>query len=113
VAYDVLIPDEVRAYLNNLPLSPTGKDLVTNLINQRIANTIDRFRLDPANRPDPNKPCFVVRHLFADFSGDGYFHTIDIYVSDRWAEQGVLVIAYIEYHRGGPIWPESSPSDLD
>ncbi len=54
------ISDAERAYLDALPLSPEAKERINRLVEQTIANVSDEFRLDPANRPRPGSPYFLV-----------------------------------------------------
>jgi hypothetical protein len=98
VAFHVDISDHELAYLDNLPLSPEAKERVNQFIEQFIANVPDEFRLDPENRPDPDKDCFLVRHIVLDRKGDGLIHTIEFYIGDAPAESGVLIVAYIDHH---------------
>jgi hypothetical protein len=99
--------DAEQAYYDGLPLSPRAKESLDRLIEQEIANVSDEFRLDPQNRPDPGKPCFLFQRMLLDVWGDRCFHTIDFYIRDEAAKYGVLVIAYIEHRRG-----QSSGTDL-
>jgi len=96
VPFVAQIPDDVRAYLDGLPLSPAAKERVNQFIEQVVADVSDHMRLDPTNRPDAAKPCFRLQYLFLDRWGDGQIHRIDFYILDHAAEFGVLVIAYAE-----------------
>jgi hypothetical protein len=98
VPFHLYIPDTEQAYLDDLSLSPQAKDRVKQFIDDFIANVPDEFRLDPENRPSPNTPYFLVRHIILDRDGDGRVHTIDFHIRDDKAAVGVLLIVYIDHH---------------
>jgi hypothetical protein len=99
VPFLIHIPESERAYLDNLDkigLSSTAKERIKQFVLQIIANVSDEFRLDPDNRPDPDKACFRIRHVIWDIWGDNRVHTIDFHIQDHAAVFGVLVIAYAD-----------------
>jgi hypothetical protein len=98
VAFYLYISDIEQAYFDGIPLSPEAKDRVRGFVEQFIANVPDEFRLNPENRPHPDRPYFLVQHIILDREGNGLVHTIDFYIQDDKAESGVLVIAYIDHH---------------
>jgi hypothetical protein len=89
-----------QAYYDNLPLSQRAKESLDRFVEQELANVAPEFRLDPNNRPDPSKPCFLMQRLLLDFWGNRRFHTIDFYIRDDAAAFGVLVIAHVEHRQG-------------
>lgn len=98
MSFHLHLTDAEEQYLeDNLPLSPEARKRVKQFVEQFIMNVPDEFRLDPANRPDPNQPYFVVRHLIADRWGDGRVHTIHFHVRDDKAESGILLLVFIDH----------------
>jgi hypothetical protein len=97
LSFHVDIPDAERAYLDSLPLSPEAHARINLFVEQVIANVSDEFRLDPANRPYPGSPYFLVRHLIWDRWGDRRTHTVDFHVRDDGATFGVLLIVFIDH----------------
>jgi hypothetical protein len=93
VAYHLDIADHERAYWDGLPLSERAKERVV----EHLTNLPDEFRLDPANRPVPGAPYFVVRHVILDAFGDRRLHTLDFHIRDDKAAYGVLFIALIDH----------------
>jgi hypothetical protein len=96
LAYDIHLPEREQAYLNGLPLSPQGKEIVNRFIEQFIGNVSAEFRVDPANRPYPDAPIFRVHHILLDRWGDNRLHSVDFYIQDDKAAFGVLLIVFIE-----------------
>ncbi len=96
--YHLHISDTDRAYLDGLPLSWEAKKRIAESVEEFLVNVSDDFRLDPENRPHPDKPYFLVRHLILDQWGDGRMHTIDFHVRDDSAPFGVLLIVFIDHH---------------
>jgi hypothetical protein len=96
VAYQVQIPDPVRAYLNGLPLSDTAKGRVEDFIDYALAQVDDAFRTDPANRTQPNTAYFQRVLILHDVWGDGRYHHILFVVNDSWAACGVLILVFVD-----------------
>ena len=104
MAFHVHISDADRAYLDGLPLSPEAKNRTSEFVGNLGNGFLDEFRLDPDNRPDPDRPYFRIQHVFLDRWGDGRMHVIDFHIKDDGARFGVLLIVYIE-HRTLPARP--------
>ncbi len=95
--FEIYIPEAERAYLDGLPLSSEAKDRINRFIEQHVANASDGFRLDPENRPRPDSPYFVIRHVILDRWGDGRMHTVDFHIRDDAVRYGVLAIVFIDH----------------
>jgi hypothetical protein len=95
--YQLDIPDTERAYLDSLLLSPEAKESINRFVEQSIADISDEFRLDPANRPKPQSPYFLIRYILLDLWGDRRLHAIDFSIRDDKAQFGVLLIVFIDH----------------
>jgi hypothetical protein len=102
VPFQLQISDAEQAYLDALPLSPEARKRLDQFIDQGIASVSDKFRLDPANRPNPSGPFFVAQLILLDLWGDGRLHLLDFHVRDDTAPFGVLSIVYIDHTQGTP-----------
>jgi hypothetical protein len=115
--FHIHIPDAEQAYLDNLPLSPEAKEQVDRFVAGVIANISDQFRLDPANRPDPSKPYFMIREVLVDIWGDSSEHRIDFHIRDDKAGFGscsssssiTTVDAWQRLLAALPAFPQRSP----
>ena len=97
LSYFVHLSSADRAYLDSLPLSDDAKESVEDFIDYAIAGVDDAFRNDPANRPYPGKPYFVIQLLLLDKTGDGRIHAVRFLVNDAGASSGVLVVVYVDH----------------
>ncbi len=101
MAYSVYISDRDQAYLNGLPLSTTARGRLGDFVEYAIANVVDSFRNDPANRLQPNSPIFQVEFVLLNAGGDDRFHKIRFLVSDEHAANGVLAIVFVDHQQIG------------
>jgi hypothetical protein len=98
LAFQLDFPDAERAALDGLPLSPEAKERLNRFVEEFIADVRDEFRLDPANRPSPDSPYFMVQYILRDVWGDGHIHTIDFYIRDDKANFGILLVVFLDHH---------------
>jgi hypothetical protein len=96
LAYWLEIPDSEQAYLDGLPLFDSAKERIREFIGYALADVDDAFRLDPANRTHPDTRYFLRQLLLWDVSGDRRVHRLDFYVNDENADQGVLILVYVD-----------------
>ena len=99
MGYHVHLTDDVLTYLYTLPLSTQAKKRLDDCIDYAIAKVDDAFRMDPANRPSANHPCFMRDFIIADAGADGEItaHKITFVVSDARAAVGVLQVVFVDH----------------
>lgn len=97
MSYLIYLDDADRAYLDGLPLSTAARGRLEQFLLTDLGHLPDSFRNEPANRPQPGQPIFLVRHHFPDPEGDGRHHSLDIYLSDKDAAMGVWKIVFLEF----------------
>jgi hypothetical protein len=99
LGYLVHFTDDVLAYLDKLPLSTQAKKRLDDFIDYGIANVDHAFRMDLANRPRSDHPCFVRDFLIADEGADGEItvHQITFVVNDARATVGVLQVVFVDH----------------
>ena len=74
-----------------------AKERIDDFIDYAIANVDDTFRQDPANRTPPDLRYFQSQLLLFDQWGDQRVHRLDFFVNDENAQQGVLILVYVDF----------------
>jgi hypothetical protein len=93
--YFVMIVPKHEQYIEELPVSPQAKLLITKWISSRIGSVSDEFR--DTNRPKLGKPYFQMRLAFRDWWGDDLDHLVDFVVKDDRAVVGVLELVWVDF----------------
>lgn len=97
MAYLVHFDEREQAYLDFLPLSAEAKGRLDEFIDYAIANVMDSFRNDPANRPRPDSHFFQIEFFIRDIWGDGLYHKVTFVVSEEHAAAGVLLVVFVDH----------------